>query len=124
MDAHNPNLALIAAWREQCIALIAQGQELVGSRLLKVLSPYLSDQDSLRCSVAHGRMQRGDFAQALVWVNQEILAANPSHTEALLVRMQCLKELGNPDWERTARAVLSLSDDPASRDIASRALLH
>lgn len=124
MDSSNPNIRLIQAWREKCIGLIAQGHEHAGNRLLSVLGPYLRDQDSLRCGMAIGRMQRGDYGGALQWVNQEILAGNPTHVEALVIRMECLRALGDDDWERAAKAVLSLSDDPASRSIVSAALAH
>lgn len=124
MDTTNPTYRLVQAWREKCIGLIARGHERVGGQLLEVLAPYTQDRDSLRCGMALGRMQRGDLEGALRWVNQELLATNPTHVEGLLIRMECLRQLGDPEWTRAAKAVLSVSDDPASRAIAARALTH
>lgn len=124
MPADSHLAAFLTAWRQGSIGLVASGQERAGRVMLKALETVSNDPYAVPCGVALGKIEAGQHAAALAVLQDEVLAHDAHHAQALLIRMECLRINGDPQWRHVAKTLLAVSDDTEARAAASRALAH
>jgi hypothetical protein len=118
IDGSDPEMDAFDVLRRVSMSMIALGHDRLGVRMLNTLRSQIGNPQDIEASIALAELARGDIERARQRIEQDVLADQPAHCMALLVRAICDHADGRAYWKRGPQAVLATTNNPQWRQIA------